>query len=185
MGAIWAYLVIFSLLMLVLALLFARHIIRRLDNIENGPPADRREETIFKLYSEIESMLDSFEEYVGEVHEEIEGEREELNELSRRASAIFLQSEGTLRQLSGYSQSPAPRQPEPQRPERAEAATRPDDDPPRSARLSARDRTTLGTLKTKSQKVRFLMSRGLALEEVARELNIGKGEVKLIADLDK
>ncbi|MCL2084351.1 MAG: hypothetical protein FWH06_03720, partial [Oscillospiraceae bacterium] len=56
---------------------------------------------------------------------------------------------------------------------------------PKPSRLSDRDKEALGRLATKPQKVRFLMSRGLSVEEVARELDIGKGEILLIADLDK
>ncbi len=55
---------------------------------------------------------------------------------------------------------------------------------PLSALLSQRDRDALDRFPTKAQKVRFLMSRGLPLEDIARELGIGKGEVRLITDLE-
>ena len=57
--------------------------------------------------------------------------------------------------------------------------------PPPNSRLSARDREALGRFATKPQQVRFLMGRGLPLEEVAREMGIGTGEVRLIAELEK
>lgn len=181
----WGYIIGFSVLMLVLAVIFARYVIRRLDSIESSPVSDRREEKIFKLYSEIESMLDSFEEYVGEVHEELEREREELGELSRRASSLYLQTADSFAQFSGYPQAQEhPRHGEGQ-PQAPQSDAHEISENKRGSRLSSRDRSALGGLKTKSQKVRFLMSRGLSLEEVARELGIGKGEVRLIADLDK
>jgi hypothetical protein len=60
-----------------------------------------------------------------------------------------------------------------------------DKTPEPPSRLSSRDKEALGRFATKPQKVRFLMSRGLALDEVARELSIGRGEVRLIAELEK
>ncbi|GHV35539.1 hypothetical protein FACS18949_13720 [Clostridia bacterium] len=53
------------------------------------------------------------------------------------------------------------------------------------SRLSEKNKEALGRFATKPQKVRFLMGLGLPLEEVAKELDIGKGEVLLITDLDK
>ncbi len=196
MWGYWLYIAGFSVIILVLAVVFVRYVMRRLDSVEGSPASDRREEKIFRLYSEIESMMDSFEEYVGEVHEELERERAELAELSRRASSLYMQAEDRVLNLSEYTQGNEPSGGAPRRSAAPESPLAPggrmsgapgqeNSGNKRESRLSSRDRSTLSGLKTKSQKVRFLMSRGLSLEEVARELGIGKGEVKLIADLEK
>ncbi len=140
-------------------------------------PTDRREASVFKLYEEIESMLDSFEDYVREVHEGFEAERARLDELFRQVSLLH----GQLGERVPISYVPPPVSAPEARP--AEPAAEPTAPPP--SRLSQKDRDTLDKMGKKSQKVRFLMSRGLSLDEVARELGIGKGEVRLIADLEK
>ena len=202
----WGFIVGFPVLMLAAAVFFSRHVIKRLGSVESSLVADRREEKLFKLYSEIEDMLDCFEEYVGEVHEELEGKREELAEISRRASSLFMQAEDRFAQLADFQPQirllPLPKasqqslqQTAPQTTPKStmqtilqapsqKPLTAPKSDPSRrDSKLTAQDRGTLKGLKTKTEKVRFIMGKGLSLEEAARELGIGKGEVRLIASL--
>ncbi|MDR0292711.1 MAG: hypothetical protein LBH95_00970 [Oscillospiraceae bacterium] len=147
---------------------------------------------IVRLYREIEEMLDSFEAYVGEVHEELESRRNELLTLSRQATTLYMQ----VMQPGVFAPKPQIEEPQPpQEPPAREKApkkeTRPGKtgDAPaeegRPSRLSPRDRAELDRLTGKGRKIRFLTGKGLSLNEVARELDIGKGEIRLILDLDK
>ena len=167
----WGYIAGFSAVFTVSALLFARRIAGKLNSIKSDPELVRREEKLFKLFDELEGMMNSFEEYVGEVHTELEQKRAELTELSQKASTIYAQIEDRL------SQTQPPKEQE------ADSGKMPANK--KSARLGAVDRKAVNGFATKPQKIRFLMSRGFSLDEVARELDIGKGEVKLIVDLDK
>ncbi|MDR0248460.1 MAG: hypothetical protein LBI44_02195 [Oscillospiraceae bacterium] len=179
-------------------------------------PSSEREAKIFRLYREIESLLDSFDQYVAEVHAEIEDERAALAELSRRASVIYLStlSEPPAAAPPPPTPSPAvrpfplhvlppdastfnavtPDDIPPPRPAPADAPPRLQEVPPpapapaepkHSSLLAEKDREQMNKLTTKAQKVRFLMSRGIPADEAARELNIGIGEIRLIADLSK
>ena len=180
-----------------------------------------KDEKIFRLYQNIEAMLDSFEAYVGEVHGELELRRTELLEISRQATTLYMQgirpsapsqaapSQTTSSQaaniqtvsnaasmqtpftyaayeatpISAPSQAAPSQAAEPYASQYAPPARKVQPEPP--GRLSSRDRHELAKLSGKNKKVRFLMGRGLSVEETARELGIGKGEVLLIVDLDK
>lgn len=137
---------------------------------------------IFRLYNEIEEMLDSFEAYVSEVHDEMESRRTELIAMSRQATTLYMQ----VMQPDAY---PPPRPPKPEEPpaEERPVLKKTEETPPKEekSKLSAHDRTELEKLDGKGKKIRFLMGRGLNMSEIARELKIGKGEIRLILDLDK
>jgi hypothetical protein len=148
-----------------------------------------QEEKIFQLYTQIEDMLDSFEEYVREMHIGLEEKRQELIELNRQAQVVYMQVMSVQSQIPVAVPQPVPQpiaEPDdvtPLKPEKAEMPAKMTKDIP--SRLTDKDKEALGRFATKPQKVRYLMSRGLSLDEVAKELDIGKGEVILIADLDK
>jgi len=156
-----------------------------------------QEDKIFQLYSQIEEMLDSFEEYVREMHIGLEEKRQELIELNRQAQVVYMQIMSTQSHMMGGTGGLPPalpiRSPDqpaaeplptaPIKPEKADINGKPPKEAP--SRLTDKDKEALGRLATKPQKVRYLMSRGLSLDEVAKELDIGRGEVILIADLDK
>lgn len=158
-------------------------------------PVAEREARVFKLYQEIESMLDSFEQYIPEVHAELERERAALNETARQAQVLLMQAMEKAAAIEKLAATPPPppeqKEKPPTEPRRAVRGAkpkppRPEEEPkPSDTRLSERDRQTLANLDSKARRVRFLMSRGFAVDEIARELNIGIGEVRLIADLDK
>jgi hypothetical protein len=118
------------------------------------------------------------------MHGQLDENREELLELSRQARAVYMQSLDTAR----AAEMPLPVfptvQPPAPPPEPAQKSA-PSKNPPKNSRLSEKNREALLRFATKPQKVRFLMSQGLSVDEVARELEIGKVEVQLIADLDK
>ncbi len=148
------------------------------------------EERIFLLYQQIEEMLDSFEDFVSEMHASLDEKRSELLELNRQAQVMYRQTLEMSRPTPAPPPSVAP-MPEPSdlmqasdlpKPKAAARREKPDAKP---SRLTDKDKEALGRLATKPQKVRYLMSRGMSLEEVAKELDIGKGEVILIAELDK
>jgi TolA-binding protein len=169
--------------------------------------AEQREERLTELYGHIEELMDVFESYVEEVRQDFERERAALAELSRQAAALYARGPETAaapvptaEPVAVPPAAPGGAQPAPApaasggvnapviRPAAfpafdAEAEKGRKTEPP--SRLSGRDKAALGRFATKPQKVRFLMSRGLALDEVARELGIGWGEVRLIAELEK
>jgi membrane protein involved in colicin uptake len=182
----------------IAVIIWVRGAVKRLKSDQNQMESpDSRQEKLIRLYQQIEEMLDSFEEFVGEVHGQLDGKRAELIELNRQAQVIYLQVlEASSRQAEEAARvvyEPEAALP-PEAPVRKAAAGRvikqgewgkKADGTQKQSRLSDRDKETLGSLSTKPQKVRFLMSRGMSLEEVARELDIGKGEVLLITDLNK
>lgn len=175
-------------------ILHERSVRRRIDKAQAELRENRTlDAKIARLYRDIEGMLDSFETYVGEVHDEQELRRNELLTLSRQATTLYMQ----VMQPGVFA---PPKPPEEQPPPPEETAPRPagkkkeahsGKEPVPAApaeeksRLSPRDRAELDKLSGKGQKIRFLTGKGLSLGEVARELNIGKGEVRLILDLDK
>lgn len=162
-------------------------------------PVTEQEARVFKLYQEIEGMLDSFDQYIPEVHEELERERSALNETARQAQVLLMQAMEKAAAIEKLAMTPPPAPTEEksavpegnrQRPRsgKGKPASPPESKPepkPSDTRLSDRDRQTLSGLETKAKRVRFLMSRGFAVDEIARELNIGVGEVRLITDLEK
>jgi hypothetical protein len=145
------------------------------------------DQKIVRLYKEIEEMLDNFEAYVGEVHEDLEAQRNELLTMSRQATTLYMQ----VMQPGVFAPKPAPEpQPEPRPAEEPARAERRENPPPADdgkppSRLSPRHRTELGRISGKGQKIRYLTGKGLTMSEIARELDIGKGEIRLILDLDK
>jgi hypothetical protein len=134
-----------------------------------GEALSRREARLVELYDGVEELMDAFEGYLEEVRRELEAER-----VSPRV----------LPQPEAAPQSAAPAQPAAMLP--PEAASQPTTAPqPPAARLSETDRAALARCEAKSQKVRFLLGRGLSVDEAARELGIGKGEARLIAALER
>ncbi len=148
----------------------------------------QREARLVDLYNHVEELMDVFETYIEEVRQDIERERASLTEMSRQAATLYMRAlESPVHPIAPAPIAPAPTAPPPPPPLplTEQRAAEDLDAAPGSARLSDRDREALGRFATKPQKVRFLMSRGLALEEVARALGIGKGEVRLIAELER
>jgi hypothetical protein len=144
---------------------------------------------IVRLYQEIEEMLESFEDYVGEVHDELESRRNELLNMSRQATTLYLQ----VMQPGVFAPKPVVEQPAPpeETAKREAAAAEPQpagkggEENGKASRLSPREKAALDRLAGKGQKIRYLTGKGFSLNEVARELDIGKGEILLILDLDK
>ena len=199
----WYFWMLLSLQFIIFAWLIS--ISRRPKQTPESGGAPVREDKILRLYEQIEEMLDSFEEYVGEVHTQLEEKRVELIELNRQAQVVYMQAlesaktavpaaapvyvpepENILAAQPVQAASPPP-PPEPivTRVKPKHETVNGGGATPKRSRLSDKDREALGRFATKPQKVRFLMSRGMSVDEVARELDIGKGEVVLITDLDK
>jgi hypothetical protein len=187
---VWEFAIIFSAVQIAAWAILLRVVLKKLNKKEApGERRDAREEKLFKLYSEIEGMLDSFEDYLREVHEEAERQRAERTEMSRQATVMsqaLEYSRAEQAQISAQAAQaggaqmvalPAAAQESPVN------IVRPQKEAP--SRLNQKERDELRRRGTKTQKVRFLMSRGFSLDEVAKELHIGKGEVRLITDLDK
>jgi hypothetical protein len=173
-------------------ILHERSVRRRFEEAQAEVRENRAlDDKIVRLYQEVEEMLDNFEAYIGEVHEELELRRGELLNMSRQATTLYMQ----VMQPGVFA--PKPQTEEPPRPEeepeRRDLPVREAQPAPKAAggdegkqsRLSPRERTELDRLPGKGQKIRFLTGKGYTLNEVARELGVGKGEILLILDLDK
>ena len=176
--------------LVIVVVLHERSIRRRFTQAQAETQENRAmDRKIVRLYKEIEEMLDSFEEYVGEVHEEMESRRSELLTMSRQATTLYMQ----VMQPGVFASKPqAEEEPPPEPREKAgkkEPRPAKKGEPPaeegKTSRLSQRDRAELDRLTGKGQKIRYLTGKGLNMNEVARELDIGKGEIRLILDLDK
>jgi hypothetical protein len=148
---------------------------------------------IARLYKEIEEMLDSFEAYVGEAHEELEKRRDELLTMSRQATTLYLQvmQPGVFAPKSQLEEETVPLPAEPderektvKKPAKGKRADAPAEDG-KNSRLSPRELAELEKMTSKAQKIRYLTGKGFNINEIARELNMGKGEINLILDLDK
>ena len=216
----WPTLAVALAVSLLLWLPLWTYVRRKLNELKPKADAGEKEARVFKLYQEIESMLDSFDQYVDEVHKDLEEERAALTEISRQSQIVFLQAmeQVTLIHQAQATQRQAQQMPQPdleplledapaayytpsggksragdratpmaEPPPVKRTVARPGSlpEPPKDSRLTDKERQTLTQLETKAKRVRFLMSRGFAVDEVARELGIGIGEVRLIADLER
>ena len=150
-----------------------------------------REARLLELYGHVEEVMDVFESYIEEVRRDVEKERAALTEMSRQAAALFSRASAIAaaaeHQPASVAAVAAAAPPRYEQPPRHEPPPVPKTTPAPAVKshLSSKDREALGRFATKPQRVRFLMGRGLPLEEVARELGIGTGEVRLIAELEK
>ncbi|MDR1692658.1 MAG: hypothetical protein LBR72_04805 [Oscillospiraceae bacterium] len=174
MWQVWVAAFAFGAALLLYALSVRKQFVQLREEAREAREMDAK---IYRLYNEIEEMLDSFEAYVSEIHDEMESSRNELVAMSRQATTLYMQ----VMQPDAY---PKPKPVEEPKPEKTEKPTPP---PAREekSKLSQRDLAELGKLEGKGKKIRFLMGRGLNMGEIARELKIGKGEIRLILDLDK
>jgi len=160
-----------------------------------------REQKLLSVYANIEDLFDSFEEFVRETRGELERDRREMVELSRQATAIY------VRVIEQEMVPIAPPPPEPLLPAADEpllvpapaAKVRTPSAKPRASAakpktavpaagtpithtvLTVKDRESLQRFANKNQKIRFLLTLGLSQGDVARELDIGVGEVRLVA----
>lgn len=179
--------------LIIVLILHERSIKRRFEETRAEARENREmDQKIVRVYKEIEEMLDSFEAYVGEVHEELELRRNELLAMSRQATTLYMQ----VMQPGVFAPKPQTEETPPEDPEPREKAVKkppagkkgkepPAEEEGKPSRLSPRDRASLDKLPGKGQKIRFLTGKGFSLNDVARELNIGKGEIRLILDLEK
>jgi len=154
-----------------------------------------REQKLLSAYANIEDLFDSFEEFVRETRGELERDRRELTELSRQATAIYVR---VIEHEPVVQTQPAaaPVEPPPMIVEEPAAAPKPrartSQAKPKAAVpkavseavhtvLTAENRESLQRFTNKNQKIRFLLTLGLSQGDVARELDIGVGEVRLVA----
>ncbi len=206
---------VFIVLQLVAWIVFIRLFVKQSRKKNTEDKNKGREEKLFRLYNSLEEMMDSFEEYVNTARQEIESQRRELSELSRQATVMFLQARDRVsvdltdaQQADNAADTPAsgPASSKlsavtaiaaPGKPNKPDAIPVNNDSQPGSdkksppqnekgdLKLSNKDREAVRKFSTKPQKVRYLISCGLSVDEVAKELDIGIGEVKLISDLDR
>jgi Tfp pilus assembly protein PilP len=159
---------------------------QKIDKKSQSTDDDQRMARILTLYDNIEGLMDSFEQYVEEVRQELERERGHMTELSRQAAVLYSKkAERENEEIETAESKSEPEKKQTGRTDKNAANETGKQKPKQSSRLTDSENKKLDGMTTKQHKVRFLMSRGFSLEEVARELNIGRGEVCLIADLDK
>lgn len=126
-----------------------------------------REERLFRLYQNMEEMMDNFEGYIEDAKEEIEGVRaavqkqaDQMAELCRRAVEAEAGVQAAASQLRAEKAAVLKREERPA-PEPAPAAP----EPRRSSRQDA---------------VKELLGKGNTVEQIAQKLDISINEVRLI-----
>jgi hypothetical protein len=128
------------------------------------------------------------------VHEELELRRNELLTMSRQATTLYMQAMQpggvfTPKPQMEDAEPAGEEQPREQLAVKKELSGMKKGDVPaeegKPSRLTPRDCAELDRMTDKRQKIRYLSAKGLNISEMARELNIGKGEIHLILDLDK
>jgi len=192
------FVIAMTILQVVSFIVLTRHVLSKLAKAKAKDGLAGREARLVELYGHVEELMDVFEAYIDEVRQDVEKDRAELTELSRQAAVIYTRIADTQRVESGElrvesaDKTPAPQLLTPSKggPPRIVRPAHPAPLPNSqlstlNSQLSPRDLEELGRFATKPQKVRFLMGRGLALEDVARALGVGTGEVRLIAELEK
>ena len=142
-----------------------------------------REARLNQLYGNLESLMDAFESYVGKVRRDLEKERASLEELSRQARAGIARTAAPPPDIQTRPQPVSIRQ-NPPAGAIPIAARPPAPKPQKATPLPQRGIVELGPYSTKPQRARFLIDRGFSPQDVARELGIGTGEVKLITGLE-
>ena len=185
------FVVAMAIFQVISFVVLARRVLKELEKAKTANGLTGRETRLVGLYGHLEELMDVFEVYVDEVRQEIEKERSALLEMSRQAAALYARTQGMgdpRAQASEDGKQGA------KTPEINEASKVSDPEisvsralktAARGSKLSDKDRETLKRFSTKSQCVHFLMGRGFSLEEVAREMGIGTGEVRLIIELEK
>ena len=199
----WTFVIGVTLAQLLAFVIFARILSKKVNARKKQTSVQVREAKLIEIYDRLEGLMDSFEDYLGEVRADIDDKRTEVNDLARQVGVLYSRMNETPRPrypsepvevvrsmavplasntatVSTVSQT-VHAMPSPESKTPAAAS----EEPVFASRLSKRDRASLDRFVSKPQKVRFLMSLGLPLEDVAREMEIGKGEVRLIADLEK
>jgi len=143
-------------LIYILILLYSKHISRKYPDISEYK---QREERLFKLYQNIEDLMDSFEEYVEEVREsllkDIEEKRKEIKEELNNQKTLVPFTENL-----------------PAKVDKKAKENKPDNNnKPRS-------------MTDKISMINQLLEEGLPVEDIAKKLDMGKGEIKLILQLN-
>jgi hypothetical protein len=187
----WILLSITVLALAVWCCVQVRSLRRELRNTREQLFQSGREQKLLSAYANIEDLFDSFEEFVRETRGELERDRRELMELSRQATAIYVR----VIEQEPVVYTPPPPEPVPApaaveaKPKAAPAKQKAPAKPKASAALKGpghtaltiENRESLQRFATKNQKIRYLLTLGLPQGDVARELDIGVGEVKLVA----
>lgn len=114
-----------------------------------------QEEKLLKIYSQIEDMMDGFDDYVEEVKREIKDSQDDIK--------VYLKKYKTDMNKT-YSQEPKVVQPEV---------------------VQIKDDTQQGDEVSINEKVKKLYGEGVGINEIAKKFNITEAEINLIVNISK
>jgi hypothetical protein len=168
---------LFALFVFVLGCLWL--LIYKREKNRNNPDVKlfkEREEKIFRLYQNIEDLMDGFEEYVEEMKLELFREIKEVRvELSQEKESVLAIAKESVSQSKLVVPAKAPKNSKTSKSSKA-------------SKSDTMDSASLPQVDGKSgriDKVNELIDKGLSVDDIARKLNMGKGEVKLIYQIHK
>ena len=147
-------------LLYVLILLYSKYISGKYPDVSDYK---QREERLFKLYQNIEDLMDGFEEYVEEVREDL------LQEISEKKKELYEELhtpkvDAVIPEVNAK-----------------EIYNSPNNNTLKNSSNPVND--TGNSKSTKIHMVNELLNEGMSVDDIARKLNIGKGEIKLIIQL--
>lgn len=147
----------FIFILVCLAIIFYAKIVRPSKAKEDS--STDKEKKLFKLYQNLEDMMNGIEEYVEEARKEIDESKSKMAALLEKAMQI---------QKKLHEQKPP-------------------EDPKRKDAPKSKEETPAKTLRNmnKNDLVRYLRQEGLDDEKIAKELEISRGEVSLILGMKK
>lgn len=172
------FLFAFFVFILLFALLFTYNRLKaKTPNSGASPEAQGRERQLFALYQNLEDMLSGMEEYVEGARAEIAEKLEQAQEKCKLAEELYAKlndalGAGVFAQIS----APAAETAKAARGSRAAKPAQPPGGP--AAPEPAKDMT-------KHDRVWLMKSEGASPDEIARELGVSRGEVRLILGIKK
>lgn len=125
-----------------------------------------KEERLFRLYQNMEEMMDNFEAYIEDTRGQMEASKAELTQQVEKNNDLLRRVEATEAKALA-----------------AVAALRPQEKHAHSREASSSDdngRPAEGSKKSRQDAIRELLSKGMTVEQIAQNLELSINEVKLV-----
>jgi hypothetical protein len=152
----------FVFILVCLAILLYARVVRPAK--QKGDTGVEKEKRLFKLYQNLEDMMNGIEEYVEEARKEIAQDREKINGLL--LEAVRIQKEALVQEQKPREEVPS----------KEAVPPVPVEEPP-AAKLPRGIR--------KNEMVLTMKKEGMDDDKIAKELGISRGEVALILGINK
>ncbi|MGI6176572.1 MAG: DUF6115 domain-containing protein [Christensenellales bacterium] len=172
---------------LVLAVVVLNDRLKRSRYSQDEERIQDKEKRLFTLYQNLEDLINGMEEYAEESKGDIRQVRDEaaamLTEL--RALGAFAAPQNTAEPSLQDTQKKEEPLKEKGTPPQAHEKVQPLKEQPENAVKKARPAAAYGIGTERTAHVRTLFERGCDIDEIAQEMSIARGEVKLILDVIK